>query len=458
MMLASILIVDDEPQLAMYLKRLLIRKGYDVATAKTAADARRKMEQIYPDVVLMDLRLPDADGGELISEFREDYPDTRFIVVTAHGSIKSAVESTRRGASNYLTKPFESEELLLAIRAAMKSKMLSEEVQLLRSRERTSVTPNGLVSGTQYQAESMRRVFELAERSASKDGIVLLLGESGTGKNYLARWIHRHSPRSDGPFFSINCAAVSRELAESELFGHEPGAFTGTRGRKRGMLELADKGTILLDEIGEMDLQLQSKLLSFLDTKSFMRVGGEREIKIDARILAATNRDLFQDVNQGRFRNDLYYRLNVMPIELPPLRRRVADIPILAKEMLSKLSKEMHGNTPFDISQMAVEALNNYNWPGNIRELRNVLERAAITSDTNTINEHDLGLSSTSADWSYEVSFPDHDVSLHQITQNVASALIKEALRRSKTKSAAAQLLGISRDALNYQMKTLSLR
>ncbi len=456
-MQASVLIVDDEPRLAMHLETILRRKGCQVSCAASAEEARRQMEQLYPDVTLMDLRLPDADGAELISEFKRDFPDTRYIVVTAYGSIKSAVESTRRGAVDYLTKPFEPEELMLTIRNAMKNKILSEELKRLRLQTRSPRSTLSSPEDAPYPSSSMRQVFSLAERAAVRAGIVLLLGESGTGKDYLARWIHRRSPRADGPFFSINCAAVSRELAESELFGHEPGAFTGTRGRKRGMLELADRGTILLDEIGEMEPQLQSKFLTFLDTKSFLRVGGEHRIRIDARILAATNRDLEAEVAAGRFREDLFYRLNVMPIELPPLRERLEDIPVLLQEMIAKLSLEMGTEPNYQLTPDALSTLTQYRWPGNIRELRNALERAIITAQDSTITAQHFGLTSYAKDWSYRVGMPTQGQSLHDITQNATREIISEALRRTKTKSAAAKVLGITRDSLNYQIRSLGL-
>ncbi len=458
-MQASVLIVDDETILTAHLKTLLERKGYEVSCAASAKQARALMEQIDPDVALIDLRLPDADGIELIAEFKAAYEETRFIVITAYASIESAVKSTRQGAVDYLTKPFDPEALLLTINNAMKSKILTEEVRRLRSLQRLPLGDPHQGDGCPYPSETMREVFSLAGRAASRQGIVLLLGESGTGKDYLARWIHRHSPRADGPFFSINCAAVTRELAESELFGHEPGAFTGTRGRKRGMLELADGGTILLDEIGEMDLTLQSKLLTFLDTKSFLRVGGERRIEIDTRILAATNKRLADEVQGGHFRQDLFYRLNVMPIELPPLRQRIDDLPRLVAELVGALTEELGPDTRYDISPGALDALSRYPWPGNIRELRNALERAMITSADGRLQMEHFNLSQVEAerDWQLQIGFPDPGQSLHDVTQSVARKIISEALRRTKTKSAAAKLLGITRDSLNYQIKTLSL-
>jgi DNA-binding NtrC family response regulator len=452
---ATILVVDDEPNITTHLQRFLTRKGFEVAIAFNAKEARAEMNKRYPDVVLMDLRLPDANGAELMVSLKQDYPETRFIMMTAYGSIRSAVESTRLGAVDYLTKPFEPEELMLIIRNAVRTKLLKEEVERLRSNQRCDNGKERRIS--EYPSSLTRQMFESADIAASHDGIVLLLGESGVGKDYLARWIHQHSRRAEGPYFTINCAAVTRELAESELFGHEHGAFTGAKGRKRGMLELADGGTILLNEIGEMDIQLQSKLLSFLDTMSFIRVGGEHGIEIDTRIIAATNRDLRREVGEKRFREDLYYRLNVTTIDLPPLRERVADVPQLVDNIVARFQKEMRLTKPVIVTPDAMHALCSYHWPGNIRELRNALERAVITTRDGVITEEHLGLTPVSGDWSFQVRFPKQGESLHDVTNQAAKGLIQEALRRSKSKVHAAKMLGITRDALNYQMKNLGI-
>ena len=459
-MIGSVLIVDDERQLTEYLARILAKKGFDVALAHNASEARRMMASRFPDVAIIDLKLPDADGLELMRSLIPEYPQTGFIVVTAYGSIKSAVESTRLGALDYLTKPFEPEELILTIRNALRSEALKDEVRRLRSQLRGSVPPSrspGGTGGAPYPSAAMRETLELASRAAKQDGIVLLLGESGSGKDYLARMIHRASSRAEGPFFFINCAAVAREIAESELFGHEPGAFTGTRGRKRGMLELAREGTIFLDEIGEMDLALQAKLLSFLDTRTFMRVGGERPISIDTRIIAATNRDLFGEVEAGRFRKDLFYRINVMPIVVPPLRERKEDLPRLVEEMLAALTSGMRASGTVGITEAGMAKLATYSWPGNVRELRNVLERALISCDGDRIDARDLNLPDESGDWSYLVRFPEEGKTLQEVTRETAREVVSEALRRSGSKSAAARLLGISRHSLNYQLRVLGL-
>ncbi len=304
----------------------------------------------------------------------------------------------------------------------------------------------------------MRKTLSKIRVAADREATILLLGESGSGKDYLARYIHEHSRRSDGPFFAINCAAVAPELAESELFGHERGAFTGAHGRKRGLLELAEGGTLLLNEIGELSLPLQAKLLTFLDTRQFTRVGGEKNISVSARLIAATNRDLEQETESGRFRKDLFYRLNVISLVIPPLRERREDIPLIVNEIMSQLRHELQLPGIQHIDSSVMEALVNYGWPGNVRELRNVLERALMLSNGTAIDSSHLGLDgSVRTDWSFTISFPS-DRSLNDVTKEVKSSLVNEALRRSGgSRQGAARLLGISRYSLKHYMKSLDL-
>ncbi len=456
----TVLIVDDEEALARYLARLLDKRGFHADCAFSAAQARSQMKRYFPDVVLMDLRLPDGDGAELMMELKAEYPDSQFIIITAHGSIRSAVASTKQGAVEYLTKPFEPEEMELAVRNALRGTVLSDEVQRLRSGCSATGILNALKSSedeeSPFASQSTRRMFMLAHRAAESEGIVLLLGESGTGKDYLSRWIHRHSARRKGPFFDVNCAALSRELAESELFGHEPGAFTGTRGRKRGLLELAENGTLLLNEIGDLDLALQSKLLTFLDSRSFVRVGGERAISVNARIFAATNRDLEAASAQGRFRRDLFYRINVFPIELPPLRDRREDIPTIAKDLLVRLKVDLGLPEVPVLDESGTAALMEYDWPGNIRELRNVLERSIMLTRSPVLTREHLNIEGRGGEWELRLEF-DPGRNMHDVTREVARRLVTEALRRGRTKQEAAQLLGISRHALAHQIKVLDI-
>jgi PAS domain S-box-containing protein len=319
--------------------------------------------------------------------------------------------------------------------------------------ERKKIASGVAVTSLEYRSPAMRETLAKAQYAAAKDSIVLLLGESGTGKDYLARWIHSRSRRCNGPYFSINCAAVPHELAESELFGHEAGAFTGARGRKRGLLELAEGGTLLLNEIGELSFSLQSKLLTFLDTKSFLRVGGEKSVHVNARLMAATHRNLQEEVDSGRFLQPLFYRLNVFSVELPPLRRRFEDIPILAEEILAKLATEMQLTEIPVLDAEALNALTQYHWPGNVRELRNVLERSVMVSSGNVIRVALPDSTAEPKDWQYKLRFPD-GLSLHHVMDDVIVSLCKEALRRTGgAKNRAAELLGISRDSLYRYMK-----
>lgn len=462
-MAGTVLIVDDEVQLVRHLEHLLRSEGYQVLGVHSALEARRAVTSFYPDVVLVDLKLPDAEGTSLMTELLNSHPRAGYIIITAYGSIRSAVEATRLGAMEYLTKPFEPDVLLVAVRNAMQARLREEEITVLRSagkpRYKRAVGKEPVPSDEpRCVSEIMRSTFSQAKHAALSDSIILLLGESGSGKDYLARYMHDNSRRSSGPFFTLNCAAVSPELAESELFGHEPGAFTGARGRKRGLLELAEGGSLLLNEIGELSITMQAKLLTFLDTRSFTRVGGETQISVNARLIAATNRDLEKEVAEGRFRSDLYYRLNVISIHIPPLRNRIEDLPIIVGDILEQLTDELGLPEVPKLESGTIEALSGYHWAGNVRELRNVLERALMLSDSGNIKVSPSALGSGSVDtWSFTTHFPK-ERSLHDITKDLKRSLVLEALRRSGgNRQVAARLLGISRHALAYQMKSIGL-
>jgi PAS domain S-box-containing protein len=323
--------------------------------------------------------------------------------------------------------------------------------------ERRSGEPAQVFTASSYPSDAMQAVLEKAGFAAATDSIVLLMGESGSGKDYLARWIHDHSPRSTGPFFAINCAALVQELAESELFGHEPGSFTGARGRKRGLLELAEGGTLLLNEIGELSAPLQAKLLSFLDTRAFMRVGGTKSVRVNARLIAATHRNLEAEVAAGRFLQPLFFRLNVLSVRVPPLRERAADIPYLVHEILGRLEQEMQLSERPVAAPETLEAFARYHWPGNVRELRNVLERAVMLSGTPVIEPSVTSLPVDDRDWSYEVCFPTEST-LREVLDEVTRSVCREAiLRTNGSKKAAAEALGISRDTLYRYLKRFGL-
>jgi PAS domain S-box-containing protein len=324
--------------------------------------------------------------------------------------------------------------------------------------ERKRLVPGRKPVAEAYPSQAMRAALHEARLAAATDSIVLLQGESGSGKDYLARWIHDHSRRAPGPYFAVNCAAISKELAESELFGHERGSFTGAHARKRGLLELAEGGTLLLNEIGELTLSLQSKLLTFLDTRSFLRVGGQKSITVNARIIAATNRSLETEVAQSRFLSALLYRLNVFAINLPPLRERIEDIPVLAEEIMSRLAKEMHLTSLPAIDHASAMALSGYDWPGNVRELRNVLERSLMLSDGQNLNVALPSIAASNQSWSHVSRFPEHERTLHDVTDEMIKSLCVEALRRCDgNRRCAARVLGIARDSLYRHMKRFDI-
>jgi DNA-binding NtrC family response regulator len=323
-------------------------------------------------------------------------------------------------------------------------------------RKRTTLAPTAIPES--YPSQAMKATLHEARIAAATDSIVLLQGESGSGKDYLARWIHDHSRRAPGPYFAVNCAAISKDLAESELFGHERGSFTGAHARKRGLLELAEGGTLLLNEIGELTLSLQSKLLTFLDTRSFLRVGGEKSITVNARIIAATNRSLETEVVEGRFLSPLLYRLNVFAIHVPPLRDRIDDIPLLLEEIMSMLAVELQRTRLPAIDPGTVIALSQYDWPGNVRELRNVLERSLILSDGQDLNVALPSNDTSHQSWSHVSSFPTHERTLHDVTDEVIKSLCLEALRRCDgNRRCAARTLGIARDSLYRHMKRFAI-
>ncbi|MBN2803389.1 MAG: sigma-54-dependent Fis family transcriptional regulator [Deltaproteobacteria bacterium] len=445
-------IIDDDRQFARAVSRNLHRENYRTTMAYSAEDAREMIERVQPDVVLMDLNLPDADGGELAAELTRIASSTKFIIITGHGSISSAVKNlNNKNVVNYLTKPCDTKDLLKAIHHACELGKSAETHTDSKKRAHSAPRPSDIV----FRSAPMRRVISIANRVAIRDTPVLLRGESGAGKDWIASWIHYNSPRKDKDFFTINCAALTKELVESELFGHESGSFTGNKGLKRGMLELANGGTVLLNEIGEMDLTLQAKLLTFLDTLSFIRVGGERSIKIDVRIFAATNQDLEKMVKEGRFRQDLYYRLNVLSVNVPPLRERAEDIPALAASLLHHMSASENIDAPV-LEKDAEALLKAYSWPGNIRELRNVLARAMMYMENGFIKKSDLDLGNQKENFNVNVTFPCGQ-GLQDIIQDVSRQIISEAIRVSNTKQEAAVMLGITRHALTYQMKTLGL-
>jgi DNA-binding NtrC family response regulator len=454
----TVLIVDDQKEYAKFLNTLLTKFGYRTRIVHNARDAREAMLQFCPDVILMDKNLPDADGIELVAELKKSDPTSQFIIITGHASIKSAVLSAQRGAVDYLSKPCEIEEVLLAVDNAMNKKHLNEEIQLLRSSTTHSSIPASPTESARAKSAAMKKAFTLAERAAGQKSPVLLSGENGVGKERIARWVHSHSSRGKGPFFSINLAALSPQAAELELFGHEPGVAGNNHSRKKGLLELADGGSLLINEVESMALSLQARILSYLETRAILRVGGEELIPLDTRILISSRSSLEGMLVEGQFLEDLYYRINVLPIHLPPLRERKGDIVPLAREILESLATDLGLSPRPTLSKSATDRLQQYHWPGNIRELRNVLERTLMLGHENQIEASDLPLSEADEkSWHITVSFPENET-LHDVTRSVTRMLIEEALRRGQTKQEAARLLGLTRHSLAHQMKAVDLK
>jgi len=375
-----ILVVDDEVNARTALAELLRDEGYDVEMAADAFKALGKVEAFGPHVLVTDLKMPGMDGIELVKKVRAAEDPPAVVVMTAFGAVESAVNAMRAGAAEYLTKPINFDELLVVLDRVFEQQALRRETRQLRARVRDRVAPNNIVGN----APPMQRVFEIVDQVAPSKATVLITGESGTGKELVANAIHQRSPRVNGPFVKLHCAALAESLLESELFGHEKGSFTGAMARKDGRFSVADGGTLFLDEIGEISASIQVKLLRFLQEHEFERVGGTQTIRVDVRVIAATNRNLVDEVAKGKFREDLYYRLNVVSLEMPPLRDRRTDIPVLAKFFLDRYAKE--NNKPIEsIAPETMDLLTSYDWPGNVRELENALERAVVLTNGTSI-------------------------------------------------------------------------
>ncbi len=377
-----ILIVDDERNMRLVLKAMLRKEGYEVELAADGLEAAAILAQQAVSAVVTDLKMPNLDGMGLLARITENYPGLPVIIVTAYGTVSSAVDALKKGAFDYITKPFDQEELKNIIAKAVKTRTLNEEELLAGPAE---LETSGMIGSS----EAMREVFDVVARVAPTTTTILITGETGTGKELVAHAVHRNSPRRTQPFIKINCAAIAENLMESELFGHEKGAFTGAVVSKPGRFELAHGGTLFLDEVGELPREMQVKLLRAIQDQEFERVGGVRTIKVDVRLIAATNRNLRDDVAEGRFREDLFYRLNVLPIHLPPLRERPEDIELLADHFLAKFDRKL-GKTHAGIDPAVREVFLAYPWPGNIREMENLMERLVLMARGETIGIEDI--------------------------------------------------------------------
>jgi len=377
----SVLVVDDEADIRALLTDLLTEEGYAVRTAETAAGAEAEVGKSLPDLVMMDVQLPDQDGIALLKQLKREQPELEIIVMTAFGGSSTAIKAMEHGAYDYVTKPFEIDDLLATLRRVFAHADMSHEVSALRLELGKNAAQRERIVGA---SKPMMEVFKLIGKVASADATVLVTGESGTGKELIAEALHRASKRNPHPLVKVSCAALPESLLETELFGHEKGSFTGAMTMRKGRFETANKGTIFLDEIGEMTLGTQTKLLRIIQEREFERIGSNVPIKIDIRVIAATNRNLSEEVEKGKFREDLYYRLNVIHIHMPPLRERPDDIPLLIEHFLAKF-RHAPNSIPTSITEEALARLVEYDWPGNVRELENAIERAVVLSRGNPI-------------------------------------------------------------------------
>lgn len=448
-----VLVVEDDELNRNNLKEMLESWGYVVTACADGKEAMDVYFKDYFDVVVTDLRMPHMDGLELLKVIKDTSSDQIVIVVTGYGSIQTAVDAMKMGAFDFITKPLKEDLVKITLSRAVSYAQLKEENILLRDSLREKFDFGKLIG----YSEPMKRVFEKIQKVALTDSTVLVQGESGTGKELVARAIHYNSDRKNKPLVTVNCAAIPQDLLESELFGHEKGAFTGAIRSRPGRFEIADGGTIFLDEIGDMNPALQVKILRVLQEKQFERIGGIKTINVDVRIIAATNQDLAELVRQKRFREDLYYRINVIPIHLPPLRERGTDIAILANHFLKKFNQQKKKNVK-QIEPRAMEALMSYPWPGNVRELENLIEMLVVMKETGNITLEDLPekfhTSITERPTKKDFSIPDDGIDLNKMVQEYEKALILEALEKCKgVKNKAAKLLNIKRTTLVEKIK-----
>ncbi|SLM47923.1 Transcriptional regulatory protein ZraR [Nitrospira japonica] len=455
----KILVVDDEKSLREVMSIMLKRAGYAVTEAADGEEAIGQVNKDIFDLVITDLRMPKAGGMDVLKAVKSSSPDTVVLVVTAFATADSAVEAMKQGAYDYLTKPFQVDEVQLIIRNALEKRRLSTENMLLK-REMASQSSFAQIVG---QSEAMQKVFDVVRKVADAKSNVLICGESGTGKELVARAIHYNSARSTMPFVAVNCSAVPETLLESELFGHMKGSFTGAVANKAGLFEVANGGTIFLDEIGDTTPAIQVKLLRVIQEREFRRVGGNQDMKVDVRIIAATNRDLEKAVADGSFREDLYYRLDVIPIRLPPLRLRTGDIPLLVKHFLEKFAQDSGKAAPV-LTPEAMHVLLGHEWRGNVRELENLIERVVAFAAGGPVREHDirgwLHHSVTSqAQQGIPADLPEDGLDLEGLINGIEKDLLMKALERTRwVKKKAARLLRLNTRSFRYRLEKYAIK
>ncbi len=450
----TILIVDDEKNYLVVLEALLSSEGYEIITANHAKDALHFIEESDLDLVITDMKMPAMSGMELLVESKRMKPEVPVIMMTAFGTIEMAVEAIKKQAYDYITKPFKNEELKLTIKKALENYRLIKENRRLNEALSERYRYGNIIG----RSKPMLKIYDLIGKVAHSKASILIAGPSGTGKELIAKAIHFESPRKDRPFVSINCGALTETLLESELFGHERGAFTGAIAMKKGRFELADGGTLFLDEVGEMPASLQVKLLRVLQEMEFERVGGTRSIKVDVRVLSASNRILKEEVAEGLFREDLYYRLNVITIEVPPLRERSEDIKLLVQHFIEKYRRD-DGKSEIEISPEAWKALFQYQWPGNVRELENVIERAVVLKSDNFIRMEDLPIEVSGKQQELDVEgFIPMNAPLQQTLEAIEEKLIRRALKScDNIQSRAAEMLGITKSLMQHKIKKFNI-
>jgi len=449
-MFPSILIVDDEVSILRSLSGILSDEGFETLTATNGYEALKILESESPDLVLLDIWMPGMDGIDTLKEIKKNHPGLAVIMITGHGTIETAVNSTKIGAYDFIEKPISIDKVIVSINNALNFRRLEEENRYLRKK---TIEKNS-INGNSQPIQDLRKQISI---SAPTDAWVLIHGENGTGKELAAKMIHQFSARAEFPLVDINCAAISDELIESELLGHEKGAFTEATAKKKGKFELADKGTLFFDEIGDLGLNNQATLLRVLEEKKLTRVGGDRDITIDVRIIASTNKDLQKEIESGQFREDLYYRLNIVPISIPPLRERLEDIPELVNIFLAQIAEKDRA-LPKKLTPEAIKVLQGYSWPGNVRELKNLLERLEIMVHSDTIDEGDIPPP-------YNPRFPENEITelslftmnrLKDAQKEFEKEFIKRKLKNNKNDIVkTAKLIGIDKSYLKKMAKKL---
>ncbi|MFC1839183.1 sigma-54-dependent transcriptional regulator [Thermodesulfobacteriota bacterium] len=450
-MARTILVIDDEEGILLSLEGILSDEGFDVHCELSAVTALEKIDEMMPDLIILDIWMPDLNGIDALVQLKKTYPYIQVIMMSGHADIETAVKATRLGAYDFIEKPLSMEEVLLVIKNALNFYQLEEEISILKERDKGRYNING-------KSEPVLKLKESIEKAAPTNATILIIGENGTGKELVAHTIHRLSKRKSKPMVEVNCAAIPEELIESELFGHEKGAFTGAGAKKKGKFDIAHEGTLFLDEIGDMSLKAQSKTLRILQEQKFERVGGSKTIHVNVRIISATNKDLLAEIEKGRFRDDLFYRLNVVPINVPPLRKRIDDIPELITTFMNQ-TRLIAGQKEKRFSDEAVELLKQYKWPGNIRELRNLVENLIIMSSDDVISVEDIPPPYNQLpDKNDEYAFFLSEDKFKEARLKFEKAFISAKLKKFKGNiSQTAESIGMERSNLHKKIKAFGL-